>query len=197
VYTCRVTDQNFAVFDTAMGACALAWSERGIAGVQLPGKDDAATRSQMLRRFRGACELAPPPSILRVIGDIAAMLHGERRDFADVALDQSVVSEFNRRVYAVVRAIPWGATMSYGEVAERLGNVALAREVGRAMGANPTPIIVPCHRVLAARGKVGGFSAPGGVATKLRLLKLEGTHPCGGPTLFDHLPRMTAPLRRV
>ena len=98
--------------------------------------------------------------------------------------------EFNARVYAIARNIPPGATMTYGEIAERLGDKSLSREVGQAMGENPSPIIMPCHRVLAAGGKTGGFSAPGGVVTKLRLLTIEGAQP-GGPTLFEKLPLMT------
>ena len=102
------------------------------------------------------------------------------------------ISEFNRRVYAIARAIPNDLTLTYGEIAERLGDKALARAVGQAMGENPTPIIMPCHRVLAANGKTGGFSAPGGVITKLRLLTIEGAEP-GGPTLFDRLPLEARP----
>ncbi len=102
--------------------------------------------------------------------------------------------EFNARVYAIARTIPPGATMTYGEIAERLGDKALARAVGRRSGKIRCPIIMPCHRVLAAGGKTGGFSAPGGVVTKLRLLTIEGAQP-GGPTLFDRLP-LVAPRRR-
>ena len=109
----------------------------------------------------------------RAIDDVTALLHGEPRALDRVALDMEDVPEFNRRVYEVARTIPWGATLSYGEIARRLGDPAAARDVGQALGQNPFPIVVPCHRVLAAGGKWGGFSARGGVATKRRLLSIE------------------------
>lgn len=130
----------------------------------------------------------------RAVDDIVGLLGGEARDLRYVEIDIHGVPEFNRRVYAIARTIPFGATLSYGEIAERLGDRMLAREVGQALGQNPMPIIIPCHRVLAAGGKIGGFSAPGGADTKLRLLAIEGAQP-GGPTLFDNLPQV-APHRR-
>ena len=118
------------------------------------------------------------------------MLSGEPRDLNYVTIDAADVADFNRRVYAVARTIPAGSTLSYGEVAARLGDRMLARDVGQALGENPTPIVVPCHRVLGAGGKPGGFSAPGGIDTKLRLLTIEGAH-LGEPILFDRLPWAT------
>lgn len=103
-----------------------------------------------------------------VVDDIAALLNGEPRDLGYAKIDTAALPDFHRRVYDVARTIPAGATLSYGEVAARLGDRLLAREVGEALGQNPFPIIVPCHRVLAAGGKMGGFSARGGVRTKLR-----------------------------
>ena len=123
----------------------------------------------------------------RAIDGIVALLSGEKRDLTGIAIDDARQTEFNKRAYAIARRIPPGQTMTYGEIAERLGDKTLARAVGQAMGENPTPVIMPCHRVLAASGKTGGFSAPGGVVTKLRLLTIEGAQP-SGPTLFDHLP---------
>ena len=114
----------------------------------------------------------------------SALLSGEKCDLTGIAIDDERQAEFNKRVYAIARRIPPGQTMTYGEIAERLGDKSLARAVGQAMGENPTPVIMPCHRVLAASGKTGGFSAPGGVVTKLRLLTIEGAQP-SGPTLFD------------
>jgi methylated-DNA-[protein]-cysteine S-methyltransferase len=125
---------------------------------------------------------------------IAALLRGEARNLTDVTIDDADTPAFNARVYAIARTIPPGQTMTYGEIAERLGDKLLAREVGTALGQNPCPIIMPCHRVLAAGGKTGGFSAPGGIVTKLHLLTIEGAQP-GGPTLFDRLP-LVAPRRR-
>jgi methylated-DNA-[protein]-cysteine S-methyltransferase len=186
---------NFALFDTAIGRCGIVWSGRGIAGVQLPERDAETTRARVVRRFPGASEAAPPATVQRAIDGIVALLAGEGRDLTDVAIDDSAIPAFNRRVYAIVRKIPPGQTMSYGEIAERLGDKALARDVGRAMGENPTPIIMPCHRVLAANGKAGGFSAPGGIVTKLQLLTIEGAQP-GGRTLFAQLPLQAAARRR-
>ncbi|MGB7035138.1 MAG: methylated-DNA--[protein]-cysteine S-methyltransferase [Xanthobacteraceae bacterium] len=190
-----MNDIYFALFDTAIGRCGIVWSERGVACVGFPEKSEHATRRRLLRRFSDAREIAPPPDIQRAIDDIVALLAGERRDLTHVQIDTADLPEFNRRVYAVARGIPPGTTLSYGEIAERLGDKSLARDVGHALGQNPIPIIVPCHRVLAAGGKMGGFSAPGGIDTKLRLLQIERALP-GGPTLFDHLPLTAAPPAR-
>ena len=187
-------ERSFALFATAIGTCAIVWSGRGVCGVQLPEGSEGATRSRVLRRHAEAREAAPPPHIQQAIDDICALLAGGRRDLTHVRIDDEGISEFNRRVYAIARGIPPGKTMTYGEIAERLGDKALARAVGQAMGENPTPIIMPCHRVLAAGGKTGGFSASGGVVTKLRLLSIEGAQPAG-PTLFEHLPLAARPNR--
>jgi methylated-DNA-[protein]-cysteine S-methyltransferase len=186
---------NFALFETAIGCCGIVWSERGIVGVQLPERSEAATRNRLRRRFPPAHEVEPPADVQRAIDDIVALLGGERRDLHHVKIDLDLAPEFHRRVYEVARRIPAGATLSYGEVAERLGDRNLARDVAEALSQNPCPIIVPCHRVLAAGGKPGGFSAPGGVATKLRLLTIEGAQP-EGPMLFDRLPLAAARQRR-
>jgi methylated-DNA-[protein]-cysteine S-methyltransferase len=187
---------EFALFDTAVGPCGIAWNARGVAGVQLPEQRESATRVRLQRRYPEACEASPPDDIQRVIDDIAALLHGEKRDLSAVALDMEGVPQFNQDVYAVARTIPAGATLSYGDIATRLGDRSVAREVGEALGQNPFPIIVPCHRVLAAGGKVGGFSAAGGVTTKLRLLDIEGAQVGDAPTLFDSLPLAARPRRR-
>jgi methylated-DNA-[protein]-cysteine S-methyltransferase len=173
----------FTLFDTAIGRSALAWSARGIVGVQLPGRDDGAMRARLLRRHPGALEAAPPEDVARAIDGIVALVAGKPRDLADVVLDLGAVPEFHRRVYAVARTIKPGATLTYGAIAAQLGE-SDARGVGEAMGQNPFPIIVPCHRVVAAGGKMGGFSAPGGAATKRRLLAIEGAS-AEAPTLFD------------
>jgi methylated-DNA-[protein]-cysteine S-methyltransferase len=190
-----MTTRNFSIFDTALGACGIVWTARGISGVQIHDGSERATRASVLRRFPGAQETLPPAGVQRVIEGIVALLHGERRNLNDVTIDDEDLPAFNRKVYDVTRAIPPGATLTYGEVAERLGDKLLARDVGQALGQNPIPLIVPCHRVLAASGKTGGFSAPGGVASKLRLLTIEGAQP-NGPTLFDHLPLAAKRRRR-
>lgn len=190
-----MSKRHFTVFDTPIGPCGIAWSDGGIVAVQLPEGDAAGTRARLLRRQPEAVETKPTPVIADVIAAILALLSGERRDLRDIVIDDRAIPAFNRRVYAVARAIPPGETMTYGEVAERLGDKLLARAVGQAMGENPTPIVMPCHRVLAASGKTGGFSAPGGVDTKLKLLTIEGAQP-GGPTLFDALPLAARGPRR-
>lgn len=189
-------DLCFALFETAIGPCGIVWSERGIAGVQLPARSERATRDQVIRRFPRALESSSSLPVRRAIDDMVALLGGEPRDLAHVTVDDEGVSEFDRRVYQIARGIPAGRTLSYGEIAERLGDKNLAREVAQALSQNPTPIIVPCHRVLAAGGKMGGFSAPGGVRTKLRLLTIEGAQ-TGAPGLFDRLPWVAPPTRRV
>ena len=176
-----MTAPGYALFDTAIGRCAIAWGERGILAVQLPEANDRATRARLLRRCSGASEM-PPAEVKRVCEDIIALLDGEAIDLKSVALDMQAISSFERRVYEIARAIPPGETLTYGEIANRLGEPSAAREVGQALGRNPFPIVVPCHRVQAAGGKAGGFSAPGGVATKLRMLQIESVHTKG--TLF-------------
>jgi methylated-DNA-[protein]-cysteine S-methyltransferase len=186
---------GFALFETAIGHCGIVWSERGIAGVQLPESGERATRRRVLARFPAARAAVPPAHVRRTIDDIVALLGGERKELGQAILDSEAVPDFNRRVYDIARTIPPGGTLSYGAIAERLGDRNLARDVAQALGQNPFPIIVPCHRVMAAGGKTGGFSAPGGVRTKLRLLSIEGAQP-GGPTLFAELPLATRPRRR-
>jgi methylated-DNA-[protein]-cysteine S-methyltransferase len=164
---------SFCVFDTPIGTCGVAWTDRGVVGVQLPEPDPNRVRARLRRRFPGAGELAPPPELCEAVEHIAALLRGEPGDLTRVPLDMERVPLFARRVYDVARTIPAGETLSYGQIATRLGEPRLAREVGQALARNPFPIIVPCHRVLAAGGKLGGFSARGGVATKQRLLSIE------------------------
>jgi len=165
-----------ALFDTAIGRLGIAWSDRGVVGVQLPESTEAATRTRLRRRFPEATEMQPPATIRAAIDGIAALLAGEPGvDLHEVDLDLHAVSEFDRAVYRVARDIPPGETLTYGEIAERLDDPGAARAVGQALGANPIPIIIPCHRVLAAGNKLGGFSAPGGSATKQRMLEMEGS----------------------
>jgi len=173
------------LFDTAIGRCGIAWSAHGVAGVQLPEGREPETRARLLRRFPGAREAAPPPDVQPAVDGIVALLSGSSSRLDGVALDMDRVPPFHRRVYAVARAIPPGATLSYGEIAARLGEPALARDVGQALGQNPFALIVPCHRVIAAGGKLGGFSARGGTATKLRLLAIEGARVSDQLALFE------------
>lgn len=174
----------FALFETPIGPCAIAWTATGIAGLQLPGADAAATRERFLRRFPEAAEAAVPPGVRRAMDRILALLSGEKIDLADLPLDLDAVPEFHRRVYEIARGTPPGHTTTYGEIARRLGAPEAAREVGQALGRNPIAIIVPCHRVLAADGRMGGFSATGGVATKRRILEIEGAAALSAGPLF-------------
>lgn len=171
---------GFASFDTVIGACGIAWGPGGIVAIQLPERDQAATLARLGRRVPGARREMAPPAVAAAAGRIAAFLAGAKDGFDDLPLDLATVGDFERAVYRETRAIPAGATATYGEIAARIGDAgasydaALPRAVGQALGRNPWPIVVPCHRVTGADGRMGGFSAPGGRATKLKLLELEG-----------------------
>ena len=167
-------DLAYTLFRTSIGACGIAWGARGVVAVQLPEASESATVARLLRAHAGASLQRPVPDQQRIIDDIVALLAGQPRDLRHIRLDLSHVPPFHQRVFEVVRNIAPGSTRSYGEVAALCGERHAARAVGQAMARNPYPIIVPCHRVLAAGGKSGGFSAPGGVTTKLRLLAIEG-----------------------
>jgi len=142
----------------------------------------------MLRRWQGAIESAPPPGVKRAIDLVQSLLAGNMADLQDIPLDLADVPDFHRKVYEVARTIPPGQTLTYGEIARRIGAPHEAREVGQALGRNPVAIIVPCHRVLGADGKMGGFSAAGGVATKRRILEIEGAAALGAGPLFARQP---------
>jgi len=179
--------EGFALFDTPIGVCAIAWNPRGIAGVSLPAGGEAPARARMRKRHPDAPESEPPPAVKKAIERIGALLRGEPDDLQSIKLDMDGVADFHRRVFDLARTIPPGETMTYGSVAEKLNSPGAARAVGQALGANPFPIIVPCHRVLGAGGKVGGFSAPGGTTTKMRMLTIEGATVNRAPALFDQL----------
>lgn len=169
--------RGFATFDTAIGSCGIAWSDAGVTGFQLPNSDvgdAAATSARMRHRFPHAAVTRPPAHVQRAIDAIVALMGGDGVDLTFIALDMDGVPAFHRRVYDIARTIRPGATMTYGEIATRLGDSGAARAVGQALGRNPFAVIVPCHRVLAAGGKTGGFSAPGGTVTKRTLLAIEG-----------------------
>lgn len=182
---------RFCLFDTAVGRCAIAWAASGVVAVQLPESDDERTRGRILRRHPDALETAPDAPMQHAIGLIRAMLRGAPEDCCGIQLDMSGVPEFHRRVYEIARTIRPGSTMTYGAIAERLGGIGLARAVGQALGRNPFAPVVPCHRVLATGGKIGGFSASGGAALKTRMLIAECARPDDEPSLFDG----PAPLR--
>jgi methylated-DNA-[protein]-cysteine S-methyltransferase len=173
------------VFPTAIGPCGIAWRAEQICGVQLPERTEAATRERMLRQHPGATEAPPPPHVRAAIDRITGLLGGSGDDLRDIEVDDTMCSEFARRVYRLTRSVEPGQTTTYGEIAAQLGAPQAAREVGQALGHNPLAIIVPCHRVLGAGGKLVGFSAAGGVQTKLRMLAIEGAAaPDGQTALF-------------
>lgn len=176
---------GYALFASAIGECSLAWSDLGLTGVWLPEARPGALRHKLARRLAPVVAAEPPASVAAAIDAIVRLLAGTRVDLGDVALDLAAVDPFRRRVYAVARTIAPGRVLSYGAVARLVGEDASARAVGQALGANPFPIVVPCHRVVAAAGALGGFSAPGGVAAKRRLLAIEDARADGPPDLFD------------
>ena len=168
-------------FETALGLCAVRWTEAGIASVRLP-----SPRTAGLPRL-GADDAPPvPPRILAAIAAIVDVLGGARRDLGFVALDERGIEPLRRSVYAATRRIPPGRTATYGDIARMIGrqDPEAARDVGAALARNPFPIVVPCHRVVGANGRLTGFSAPGGLATKRRMLELEGAPGFGQRVLF-------------
>ena len=179
-----MTASAFTLFDTPIGTCGLVWGARGIAGLQLPESTAEATLARVKRRWAGVVETTPPAGVQRALDRVQALLAGEPASLGDIPLDLDAAPEFHRKVYEVARTIPPGQTMTYGEIARRIGAPHESRAVGQALGKNPIAIIVPCHRVLGADGKMGGFSAGGGVATKRRILEIEGAPALGAGPLF-------------
>ncbi len=175
---------GFACFDTVIGTLAIAWGPAGITGSQLPERDAVAMRLRMQRRFPGVAELPPNDEAQDVVTGLQALMRGERVDLSGVRLDMRGVPDAQQRIYALARELQPGQTATYGELAQRLGDPALARLVGQAMGDNRFAPIMPCHRVVGAHGATGGFSSPGGVHTKLQMLAIEGAAPNGQPSLF-------------
>jgi methylated-DNA-[protein]-cysteine S-methyltransferase len=168
---------ELALFDTPIGRCGIAWAGNTIEGVQLPEPTDVDTRQRLHDRFEAAVDATPPPAIQDAIERMVASLRGEADDLVDVPLDLAKLPPFRRKVFEVVRTIPAGETLSYGEVALAVGSPGAARAVGQALGRNPFPIVIPCHRVLAAGGRIGGFTAQGGVSVKEKMLAAEGVTP--------------------
>ena len=173
------TMTSTVTFDTALGRCAVRWNGAGITGVLLPHRNGRPGPS-----IEDGTEV--PQFVRRAIEGMQATLAGAATDLRDVPLDEHDLDPTRRAVYAATREIPPGSTRSYGEVARAIGREDFegARDVGAALAKNPFPIIVPCHRVLAANGKLHGFSAPGGLDTKRRMLELEGAPGYGQQVLF-------------
>jgi O-6-methylguanine DNA methyltransferase len=203
-------DVEFCLFDTAIGRCSAAWTDRGLVWVGLPDADDDATRSRIRRRHPGATEARPRGEARAAIDAMRAHLEGRLDTLAGVRVDDSGLPDFHRRVYVALREVPPGETIGYGELAARVGSPGAARAVGQAVGKNPFPIVVPCHRVLASGGRAGGFSAYGGLETKRRMLAIEGVTlaaagggrrraglACDLPAALSHLRERDPKLARV
>ena len=169
------TTQHYFVFETAAGFCGIAWSDAGISRFMLPSSTAQATEANLRRRVPNAQPASPPPHVVTAVDAAKRYFAGEQIDFSALQLDLSGQDSFFQQIYAAARRVGWGHTTTYGTLAKELGaGPEVARNVGQAMAKNPVPLIIPCHRVLAAGGKLGGFSAPGGSATKQRMLEMEG-----------------------
>jgi methylated-DNA-[protein]-cysteine S-methyltransferase len=171
------TAERYFIFETAGGFCGIAWNDVGITRFQLPTRSAEATERILLRRVPGAEPGAPSPAVADAVAAVKRYFEGEETDFSGFSLDLGGQPAFFKDIYAAARRIGWGRTTTYGTLAKELGaGPEAARDVGEAMAKNPVALFIPCHRVLAAGGKVGGFSAPGGAAAKARMLALEGVH---------------------
>jgi methylated-DNA-[protein]-cysteine S-methyltransferase len=180
-----VSESGFALFETPIGRCGIAWRLGGICGVQLPEANDRAAMARLRRRFPALAPAEPPAPVAAAIARISAFLAGGRDDFRDLPLDFTATGAWEQAVYEHARAIPAGTTITYGALAAQVGDPGQARAVGQALGRNPWPIVVPCHRITAAEGRMGGFSAPGGTMTKLKLLEIEGALAAENLPLFS------------
>ncbi|SCW38422.1 methylated-DNA-[protein]-cysteine S-methyltransferase [Rhizobium mongolense subsp. loessense] len=166
---------QYLIFETAGGFCGIAWNENGITRFQLPTKAADATERLLLRRLPAAESGPPTPEVTEAIAAVKRYFNGKETDFSGVKVDLEGQDAFFKSVYAAARRVGWGRTTTYGALAKELGaGPEAAKDVGQAMAKNPVALIIPCHRVLAAGGKIGGFSAPGGSNSKLRMLELEG-----------------------
>jgi len=185
LYSCVMSDTFYAIFETALGDCAILWRGDKAVGVLLPETDRARLKRSVSHRASDAREMAPPAFIESLIASVAALARGDDAAFDMVLLDRSAIEPFANRVYDELLKIRFGETTTYGAIAQALGDKNLSRAVGAALGANPFPIIIPCHRVTGAKGAMGGFSAPGGAATKRKLLEIEGAFSADKLPLFS------------
>jgi methylated-DNA-[protein]-cysteine S-methyltransferase len=168
-------DRGFALFESAIGACGIAWSQNGLRGLQLPERDHVRGLARLKRRFADLDVAEPSAAASAAVSAITRFLDGDiATDLSFIQLDLDGVGAWEAEVYRAAREISVGSFITYGELARSLGGAGKARAVGQALGRNPWPIVVPCHRVTAAGGATGGFSAPDGVSLKLRLLDIEG-----------------------
>lgn len=177
-----------AVFETALGWMGIAWSDKGLARLQLPDLDRAGTERRLMRTSNGVALSEPPPQMVLLMNELRAYASGEAIAFDNFDIDLSGLDAFRLAIYDATRNLRYGQTVTYGELASRAGHAGLFRETGQALGSNPVPIIVPCHRILAAGNLIGGFSAPGGSSTKELLLKLEGVRTGPPPSPQESFP---------
>lgn len=182
-----VSATRFAMFPTAIGPCGVAWRDEFVVATRLPDSRPETT-ARFLETRRNAVAGIPPKAIQRAIDVMTCLLDGERPDLSSIRCNLSNVDPFAVKVYEATRALIPGETTTYGAIAAEIGKKRDARKVGKALGRNPIPIVVPCHRVLGAGGRLAGFSAPGGVALKLRMLQIEGAKIDDSPELFEDLP---------
>ena len=168
------------IFKTQLGWIGLVWSTAGFTRLFMPQSSRQAVLERIARDTPEAEPVEPdtgPAFVCETIEALCDYARGAEVDFSAVPVSFGEVGEMRDAIYAVLRRVPYGRTLTYGELAEEAGFAGLARDIGQAMGQNPVPIIVPCHRVVAASGKLGGFSAPGGARTKERLLAIERARP--------------------
>lgn len=185
----RKPSTRYVLFPTAIGSCGIAWRGEAIVATCLPEPTGDQTAARLIRKTGGAVAGLPPVPVASAIAAIGCLLDGGAVDLAFVHCDYGPTDPLRRTIYDIARTIPPGQITTYGAIALRLGNQWYAQAVGQAMGQNPLPIIVPCHRVMGAKGQLTGFSANGGVATKLRMLEIErAAIGVGAGGLFDHLP---------
>jgi methylated-DNA-[protein]-cysteine S-methyltransferase len=168
------TGERYLLFPTAFGTCGIAWRDGGLTRLQLPERDVSATERRLSARALPGLQDEKVPWVAWAVVALQRYFAGRAVDFSGICLDVSGCSLFHQRIYEALRSVPFGKTTTYGALAAEVGSPDAARAIGQAMGRNPIPVIIPCHRVLASGGKIGGFSAPGGATTKERLLELEG-----------------------
>jgi methylated-DNA-[protein]-cysteine S-methyltransferase len=185
--------RGYTIFDTGIGRCGIAWSDIGVAGVQLPEAREIETRKRLFQLYPDARETRPPVTVEMAIEGIAALLRGGPADLSDTSLDMTGIHAFNARVYEITRTIPRGETRTYAEVASIMRATGAVHSVAQAIARNPFMIIVPCHRVLEAGGYADKISPNGGAISKRRLLSIEGAHPISSKTLFDVLLPVAPP----
>jgi len=169
----RIT-AGHAVLETVIGFMGIAWNEKGLIRLCLPERSREAVERRLFRHAGVSTATAQPQWVVELIAAIKAYAAGKKVDFSTVPVDLSGIDDFRLAIYDAARKLAFGETTTYGELASRAGHAGLARETGAALGANPVPLVIPCHRILAAGGRIGGFSATGGSATKEKMLAMEG-----------------------